>query len=117
MTLISNLIKITSRAILKRIEYAITESHIMTKSKFAYFKNISSDDIVLHVMDLIADSKLLNNDDFSFLLLSCDYSTAIDTVSKEYIYKFLSLMNFPYRTTQMIYNLYANALCKPLIID
>ena len=40
-----------------------------------------------------------------------------DTVSREYTYSVLRLMNFPERTINMIKNLYANTLCKPLIND
>merc|ERR1712112_575134 len=94
INLISNLLKITSRAISKRIEDAITSSNIMIRAQFAYFKNKSSTEVVRNIKDIIADS--FNGDpDISFLLLSSDYSAAFDTVSREYIYNVLRIMDFP----------------------
>ena len=67
ITLISNLLKITSRAISKRIEYAIVDSGIMSRSQFAYFRNKSADEIVRHIKDIIADASQLDNDNLSFM--------------------------------------------------
>ena len=89
----------------------------MTHSQFAYFKNKSADEIVRHIQDVVADGNNISEKDFSCLILASDYSTAFDTVCRDYIYNFLRKMNFLERTISMIKNLYANALCKPLIND
>ena len=60
---------------------------------------------------------MINDEDLSFLILASDYSAAFNTVSIEYIYNFLKKINFPEITINMIKNLYANAICKPLIND
>ena len=86
ITLISNLLKITSRAISKRIEYSIINSHIMTRAQFSYFKNRSSDEIVRYIKDIIADVNLCEDVNKYFQLLCSDYSDTLDTVSREYIY-------------------------------
>ena len=63
----------------------------MTRAQFAYFKKSSSDEIVRHIRDIIADSNLDENIDKSFLILCSDYSAAFYTVSREYIDNVLSL--------------------------
>ena len=101
ITLISNLLKITSRAISKWLEYEIVNSNIMTKAWFAYFKNSSPDEIVR--INLFYYSTQI-----TLMLL-------VHSVSREYIYKVIRLMNFPERLFNMIRNIYANAICQPLM--
>ena len=88
----------------------------MTRAQFAYYKEKSPADIVRHIKDIVADS--FNGDlDTSFLFLSSDYSAAFDTVSREYIYNVLRIMNFPKKTINLIKNMYSSTYCKPLIND
>ena len=56
INLISNLLKITSRAISKRVEDAIVSSNIMTRAQFAYYKDKTPAEIVKHIKDIVADS-------------------------------------------------------------
>ena len=114
--MISNLLKITSRAISKRIENAIVDSNIMTRAQFAYYKEKSPSEIVRHIKDIVADA--FDGDvDTSFLFLSSDYSAAFDIVSRDYIFKVLRIINFLEKIIDMIKNLYSGAYCKPLIND
>ena len=99
INLISNLLKITSRAISKRVEDAIVASNIMTRAQFAYYKDRSPAEIVRNIKDIIADS-FDGDPETSFLFLSSDYSAAFDTVSREYIYNVLRIMNFPEKNNQ-----------------
>ena len=101
ITLISNLLKITSRAISKRIEYSIVNSKIMTRAKFAYFKDRPADEVVRSIKDIIADSNLEDDPNKSFFIPSSDYSAVFDLVSREYIYNVLRWMNFPERTINL----------------
>ena len=114
INLISNLLKITSRAVSKRIENAIISSNIMTRAQFAYYKDKSPSEIVRCMKDVIADS-LDNDQDSSFLFLSSDYSAAFDSVSRQYIFNVLRIMNFPESIINSIKNIYSNACCRPLI--
>ena len=66
----------------------------MTRAQFAYYKNQSPAEIVRNIKDIIADS-FDGDPETSFLFLSSDYSAAFDTVSREYIYNVLRIMNFP----------------------
>ena len=46
---------------LKKIEYAIMNSLILTRAKFAYFKDKTADEIIRNTKDIIADSIVCNN--------------------------------------------------------
>ena len=85
ITLISNLLKITFKAISKRIEYSNVDSHIMTRAQFAYYKDRCAAEIVRHIRDIIAETNLDDNIDKSHLIHCSYYSAAFDTVSREYI--------------------------------
>ena len=86
----------------------------MTRAQFAYYKEKSPAEIVRHIKGIVADS--FNSEiDTSFLFLSSDYSAAFDTVSREYIYNVLRIMNFPEKIIDMIKNIYGCAYYKPLI--
>ena len=86
----------------------------MTRAQFAYYKEKSPSEIIRHIKDIVADA-CRSGEDTSFLFLSSDYSGAFETVSREYIFNVLRLMNFPEKIIKMIKNLYAGAVCKPLI--
>ena len=83
ITLISNLLKITSREVSKRIEYSIVNSNIMTRAQFAYFRDKSDDEIIRYIEDIIADSNVDVNLDQSFLILCSDYSSAFDNEHRD----------------------------------
>ena len=89
----------------------------MTIAQFAYFKDRSADEIVWHIKYIIADSNLENGPDKWFFILYSNYSALFETVRMEHIYNVLRLMSFPERTINMIKNIYANAVCQPLIND
>ena len=73
----------------------------MTRPQFAYYKEKSPSEIIRHIKDIVADA-CEGTADTSFLFLSSDYSAAFDTVSRDYIFNVLRLINFPEKIIDMI---------------
>ena len=65
----------------------------MTRAQFAYFEDRSADEIVRYIKDIIADFTLDEGPDIQFLTLCSNHSASFDTMSREYIYNVLRLMN------------------------
>ena len=111
INLLSNLVKA------RRIEKSITNSGILLRTTYAYYKERATMDVVRMMKDVINDATKSKEGDWACMLISSDYSAAFDTVSRQMIYNVLLTMGFPRKAIRMIKNIYKGAVCRILMND
>ena len=93
ISLISNLVKVTSKTVSHRIETAMVSSGVVPSTTFAYLKGRAGSEIVRAVKDVIEDTATDAGGKRAVIIQS-DFTSAFDAISRRYIYDKLRLYGF-----------------------